>query len=194
MTEKDTTSSDAAAEQTEVTPPIDEQAGASEGAPSAAPEGPKPAPRRKAKSQPYLVWIGIVCLLAGAFAGWRVAERKRWYVPGAKNLTVMRNEPAMKEWTDKLREHGGPMCQAVADMLVGEQLPESIKERGINNFEDLTVAMTEGEELFKVCQQELIRSWDYAAWALAIAGFGMILLDILREKRMLPGQKRTPPA
>jgi hypothetical protein len=187
MPDNDTTPTDSPSEPVEATSSPEKQA-----EPASAATEQVTAPvrkKKKKKSQAYLVWIGIVFLVGGAFAGWRAADRKAWFEAGANNLSIMRNEPALKQWTDKLRQYGGPTCLAIVEMLTGEQLPPLLKEKGVNNFDDLALLLAEGGKLYEECRGELTDTYNLVAWILALAGLGMILLDILREKGILPGRK-----
>jgi hypothetical protein len=145
---------------------------------------------KKGKSQPLIVWAGIVCLLVAAFAGWQAVQWKKWFPAGAKNLTIIRGQQAMTEWAAKLRENGGPMCNDIAQMVTEEKLPESLRERGITNLEDLSFALAEGGQLYPICARELTGQWNRVAWGLALFGIALILIDVLRERGVLGGTKK----
>ncbi len=157
---------------------------------------PEPAGPKKKKAQPVLVWLGIVCLLAGALASWRTSKRTEWFAPIAKRLDdpMIREGTALSEWTAKLREDGGPMCHAIAEMLTGETLPPVLKDRGIANLEDLCEAVDENGELHAICMEELIGSSNIIAWCLALAGIALILLDIIRERARASRRRDQAPA
>lgn len=157
---------------------------------STAAEQPKPRPAKRG-SQPILVWLGIGCLLVAVFVGWKVSDRKKWFQPVANRLNdpLIREGQVLQEWSAKLRETGGPMCNAIADMLTEQKLSPLLKERGVTNFEELSIAVAETGPLYPICERELTRNWSMAAWILALGGIGLIVLDVLRERGMLGGKK-----
>ncbi|MBN1343702.1 MAG: hypothetical protein JXQ73_13525 [Phycisphaerae bacterium] len=148
--------------------------------------------KKKEKApQPVLVWLGIACLLIGAFVGWRAADRKSKYRTIANRLNdpVILGSQALKDWSAILRSSGGPTCEAVVVMLTEERLPDALQARGIASIEDLSIAMAEGGQLSSICEQELIGQLNMIAWVFALGGIGLILLDVLRERGMLGGGK-----
>jgi len=154
----------------------------------------KPASTKKKKRQPILVYLGIVCLLVAIYVGWRVADRKKWFTGPASNLLALREGPDLVKWATWLRDNGGPNCKAIADMLTSETLPPLLQEHKISNLDDLALALSQEGGLSAACEEELVGTWSTAAWVLALCGIGLIILDMLREKGMLPGGKPRPPA
>jgi len=152
-------------------------------------KGAKPTSAKKKKRQPILVYLGIVCLLLAIYVGWRVAEDKKMFTAPAANLLALREGPDLVRWADWLRDHGGPNCKAIADMLTSETLPPLLQEYRISNLDDLALTLGQEGGLSAACEKELVGTWSTAAWVLALGGIGLIILDMLREKGMLPGGK-----
>ncbi len=199
MTDNESTSPESTPEATEASP--EETAPETEEASSATEEaggstGPAREPAKpKSKDQPILVWLGIACLLLAAFVGWRAAERKKWFRPVAERLSepVIQEGQVMEEWATKLRQQGGPHCKAIAEMILDEQLPPLLEQRGITNLEELAVALLETGRgsLSHICEKELSGSYNRIAWILAVVGICLILLDVLKERGMLSGRKKS---
>jgi len=159
----------------------------------AAPTTPtKPRRPKKTKSQPVLVWLGIVCLLVAAFVGWRTADRKKRFQLVANRLDdpVIREPQVLKDWAKELRQNGGVTCQAIAEMLTAGEVPPLLQGYKVADLDSLSAAVRQGGPLYPICEKELIGTLNTAAWALALIGIGLILLDILREKGVLGGKKR----
>ncbi len=177
------TENDATSPEMDATPPG--QASETTGELAVQTTAPSAPARKKTRSQPILVWVGIACLLGGALIGWQVSERERLFRALANQLDdpVIQESPALTEWADRIREKGGPTCHAVADMLTSDTLPPLLKGEGVNNREDLYQAVTEGGKLHDRCVKELTSTWSIIAWVLAISGIVLILSDILRERR-----------
>jgi hypothetical protein len=178
--------SDKAPDPAEEHPGTPEQTQDTETRPTTESEPPTAPTPKKPKA--VLVWMGIACLLLGALAAWQAKDSKKWFDPIGKSLTIYRDQSdLMKEWTDRLQAEGGPMCKAIATMLTSENLPDLLKARGINNFDDLAIALTDASpgSLVAVCEKELSGQLNIISWVLALAGIGLILLDVLREQGML---------
>jgi len=150
----------------------------------------------KGRSQAILVYAGIVCLIVGAVAGWQVSKRKQTLISVVR---FFQSDPqnrekypqALNEWVGALRGKGGPYCKAIADLITSEQVPDLLREKNIRNFDDMLNAVGEGGELASVCEGEMTNQLNYAAWALALGGIGLIGLDILRDRQAKAARKRT---